>query len=78
DATHIESVPEYLVLDCSLGYKKVFSQFIKMASLSLEIKNLTDKKYTGIIDVSDDSQNGQAAYYTGFPRTVVTSLKIEL
>lgn len=77
DATNLEEVPAYTVFDSSLQYKKNFDGIFKSFTIGAELKNLTNKKYVGIIDTSDESMNGNAAYFTGFPRTFISSLKLE-
>jgi iron complex outermembrane recepter protein len=77
DATNIERIPDFWLWDASLSYQFKFNGAFKGFTLGAEMKNILDTKYVGIIDVSDDSQNGSATYYTGYPQTFVASLKMD-
>ncbi len=76
DATNLEKIPRFTVVDLSLQFKKGNILFTKELAISCEVKNLFNKKYIGMISVSDDSMAGKAAYYAGAPRTIVAAAKI--
>lgn len=75
DATNLERVPDYTLFDASAGLK--FKFFDQNISFSAEVKNITDKKYVGMITFGDEQQNGGTGYFTGFPRTFVGTVKID-
>ncbi len=77
DATNIEKVDAYWNWDATLNYFISVNGNKKGLTLGIELKNILDTKYVGIIDVSDESQNGKASYFTGFPRTFVFQLKFD-
>ena len=76
DATNTEKIPEYTLVNLSLQLKKREILFAKEVVIRLEVKNLFDKRYIGMITVWDDSAGGNATYYAGFPRTIVASAKL--
>ena len=43
-------------------------------TFGIEIKNIANRKYVGIINTNDENQGNAASYLTGFPRTVVGTL----
>ncbi|MDO4763296.1 MAG: TonB-dependent receptor [Flavobacteriaceae bacterium] len=77
DALNKEKVPAYTVFDASLSYKAHFSKVLKNIYLGVEVKNIANKKYIGVIDTRDENQGNGATYLTGFPRTFIGTLKIE-
>lgn len=77
DATNLEKVDAYWMWDASFNYFINVNENKKGLTLGIELKNLLDTKYVGIIDVSDESRNGRATYYTGFPRTLVLQLRFD-
>jgi len=76
DATNTEKIPAFTLVNLSLQFKKREILLTKEATIRLEVKNLFDKRYIGMITVWDDSAGGNATYYAGFPRTIVTSVKL--
>ncbi len=75
DATNIERVAPYTVIDANLSYTFKDISIFKDLAISCQLLNLTDEKYVGCIDVSDDSSNGSAVYYAGSPRTFLINVK---
>ncbi len=75
DATNLEKVPDYTLFDAAIGYKVKFLQ--NSMYFGVEVKNIADKKYVGMITFGDEQQNGGSGYFAGFPRTFVGSIKID-
>lgn len=78
DATNIEKIPNYFLLNGSLKFYIENIRFVKRVELSAEIKNILNRKYISIINVSDDSANGQATYLTGFPRSFIVNFLVKI
>lgn len=78
DATNLEKISSSSVVDASIGYNFKKGKYFKSISFGLEIKNVLDKKYIGVISASDTSLEGRAGYYVGVPRTFIGSVKIDL
>jgi len=76
DATNTEKIPAFTLVNLSLQFKKRKILLTKEATIRLEVKNLFNKRYIGMITVWDDSAGGNATYYAGFPRTIVASAKL--
>jgi iron complex outermembrane recepter protein len=71
DVTNIERVPSYTTVDLDLRYVKEKIWKIKAFSAGVSFYNLFDKRYIGLINVSDDTKQGSASYYAGAPFTVM-------
>ncbi|QFZ53818.1 TonB-dependent receptor [Oceanihabitans sp. IOP_32] len=78
DATNIEKVSDFTVFDAAIKYNTKFNKVLSSCSFSLEMKNVLDRKYIGIVSAWDDGQNGSASYFFGAPRTIVGSITIML
>lgn len=76
DATNIEEIPSYFLLNSNLRFFNYSNSFFKHLEGSLELKNILNEKYISVINVNDDSSNGEASYLTGFPRTLIVSINI--
>lgn len=76
DATNIEEIPSYFLLNSNLRFFNYSYSFFKHLEGSLELKNILNEKYISVINVNDDSSNGEASYLTGFPRTLIVSINI--
>jgi len=74
DALNKERVADYTLFDSSISYKPSFNKVLKNMTLGIEMKNIANKKYVGIINANDESQGNSATYLTGFPRTIVGTL----
>ena len=74
DALNNERVADYTLLDSSITYKPTFNKVLKNMTFGIEIKNIANRKYVGIINTNDENQGNAASYLTGFPRTVVGTL----
>jgi iron complex outermembrane recepter protein len=77
DATNIEEIPGYTLVDASVKYTMKNLWKVKALSMGLELKNIFNKHYIGGIDVSDDSTQGSASYYAGAPFTAMGSLNLK-
>lgn len=78
DATNIEKVSDFTIFDAAIKYNTKFNKTISSLSFGLEMKNVLDRKYIGIVSAWDDGQNGSASYFFGAPRTIVGSISIML
>ncbi len=74
DATNNDSLPSYTLVNLGLSYniKKILA--FNDIKLSLEFKNLFNKKYISVIDASDDSESGTTSYYSGSPFSTIFSI----
>lgn len=77
DATNLEKIDAYTLVDASIKYNKKNLWKTKELSIGLEFKNILNEKYIGRIDVSDDSVQGSAMYYSGVPFTAVGCLNLK-
>jgi iron complex outermembrane receptor protein len=76
DATNIEKIDPYTLADMGIKYFVNDLLFIKKIQIGIEVKNLFNTKYVGAINVSDDSNQGNAAYYAGISRNIVGSVSL--
>lgn len=76
DATNIEKIDAYTLVDMGIKYLANDILFFKKLQFGIEVKNLFNIKYVGAIDVSDDSNQGSAAYYSGIPRNFVGTVSL--
>lgn len=76
DATNKEKVADFTLFDFAMGYKYKFGKKSSF-SVGAEMKNIFDKKYIGVITFGDEQQEGGTGYFVGFPRTFITSIKLE-
>lgn len=69
DVLHQQPVPGYSVVDLTVSYPLKDIPYLKDASLSLNIQNLFNTKYIGVISYSDITIDGSSAatYYQGAP-----------
>lgn len=75
DATNLEKLDAFTLFDASVGYSLDLGKRSTL-SFGAEVKNLLDKKYVGMITSSDEQRKGGTAYYYGYPRAFVGSVKI--
>lgn len=78
DATNIEKISDYFLLHFTVGFHKDSIKFIKRFELSAEINNILNTKFISLINVNDDSVNGQASYLTGYPRSILFTLRFKI
>ncbi len=76
DATNIEKINPYTLINMGMKYFAHDLLFIKKIQIGINVKNLFNTKYVGEINVSDDSNQGSAAYYAGIPRNIVGSVSL--
>jgi iron complex outermembrane receptor protein len=76
DATNKEIIDSYAIADLKMDYSFENVSLFSSLKASLEIKNITNEKYVGAIEVSDDASQGKAAYIAGSPRSIAGSLTI--
>lgn len=74
DITNTEKINAYTLADASISYSYTKFKFIKEIKAGIEAKNVLNTKYIGGIDVSDDSESGNAMYYVGVPLTIMGKL----
>ena len=77
DATNTEKIDGYTLMDTFIKYSTPNIPKVKELSIGIELKNITNTKYTGCIDVMDDSIQGSAAYYSGIPFTAAGTLSLK-
>jgi iron complex outermembrane recepter protein len=76
DATNLEPVDAYTLLDAGINYTFADLPFIKNLELGMTVNNIFDTVYIGAINNSDDSQQGSADYFPGAPRVFSASLNL--
>jgi iron complex outermembrane receptor protein len=77
DATNVEEISGYSLVDASINYRKNNVWKIKEVRIGIECKNIFNTKYIGSIDVSDDSMQGSASYFAGIPFTAIGSVGLK-
>lgn len=77
DATNVEEIPGYTLVDASVKYTIKDLWKVKALSMGIELKNILNRHYIGGIDVSDDSVQGNASYYAGVPFTAMGNLSFK-
>lgn len=75
DATNLEKLDAFTLFDASVGYGFDLGKKSTL-SLGAEVKNLFGEKYVGMITSSDEQRKGGTAYYYGYPRAFVGSIKL--
>lgn len=80
DVLHTQSIPGYSVVDLTLAYPLKDLPYVKDASLSLNIQNLFNTKYIGVISYSDITIDGSSAatFYQGAPFSVAVTLSAKM
>jgi iron complex outermembrane receptor protein len=78
DVLNEEKINGYCLWNMQLNYTlKSHKEWLKSIKIGGEIHNVANTRYIGIIDVSDDSQNGEALYYAASPRKVTFSISLD-
>ncbi|HEY8066145.1 MAG TPA: TonB-dependent receptor [Methylosinus sp.] len=80
DVLHTQSIPGYSVVDLTIAYPLKDLPYVKDASLSLNIQNLFNTKYIGVISYSDTTIDGSSAatFYQGAPFSVALTLSAKM
>lgn len=74
DATNKEKVNGFTLFDVSFGYNFDLGDNISL-DFSAEVKNLTNKKYVGLISSGDYTTNNKSVYYYGAPSAFLGSVR---
>jgi len=77
DVENNERVSAYTVVDADIRYTKENVWSFKSITAGLAFYNLFNTRYISVINVSDDTRQGGASYYTGAPLTVVGRLEFK-
>lgn len=77
-ANSSEVIDSYSVFDFGISGKVTKIWILKNTEIGLEVKNLTNSKYVGMINASDDNNPGTTTYFAGSPRTLVASLRFNI
>jgi iron complex outermembrane receptor protein len=77
DASNVEEISGYTLIDASVNYCKKDLWKLKELCIGVEFKNIFNTRYVGSIDVSDDSLQGSASYYAGIPFTAIGNLNLK-
>jgi len=71
DAENKEKINSHTVVDFMASYNLQRFMGLRESKITLEINNIFDTKYVGLINVSDDTLQGSASYYAGTPFTAI-------
>lgn len=77
DVENKERVPAFTVVDADIKYTRENIWSVKSLTVGLGFYNLFNTQYIGLINVSDDTKQGNASYYSGAPLTVVGRVEIK-
>jgi iron complex outermembrane receptor protein len=77
DVENNEHVSAFTVVDADIRYTKENIWNFKSITAGLAFYNLFNTRYISVINVSDDTRQGSASYYTGAPLTVVGRLEFK-
>jgi iron complex outermembrane recepter protein len=77
DVTDVQRIPSYATMDLDMRYTRALIAKKWPIEAGVSFFNLFNRRYIGMINVSDDTKQGAAAYYAAAPRAVMGGVRLQ-